>query len=92
MDKNNNKTSAQLSYVEVFLLKIVLYLVAGGIAVESIFTVSTFVGDTGALLCTDAESELLLCIDDSLVPQLTTNTPKPKVSNKNFFINIYFLV
>jgi len=70
--------------------KIIHYLVAGGIAVESIFTVSTFAGDTDLVLSAGGKSELVFCIDDSLVPQLTTKIPNPMASNKNFFILFYF--
>lgn len=95
-DKSNSKSFRTTKLCGSLFVEDCTYLVAGGIAVESTFTVSTFVGGTVLLRTevesdrTEAESELFFCMDDSLVPQLTTKIPKPKVSNKNFFINILF--
>jgi hypothetical protein len=57
-----------------------------------IFVESFALGVTVWVLLTAVESLMLDDIEDSLVPQLTTIIPKPMAANKNFFINILFLM
>jgi hypothetical protein len=58
----------------------------------AIFVESFALGVTVWVLLTAVESLMLDDIEDSLVPQLTTIIPKPMAANKNFFINILFLM
>jgi hypothetical protein len=67
----------------------ILVLTVSGVVVV-VVVVSVVVGDTlCVVLSTAVESVLLLDIEDSFVPQLTVNIPKPTAINKNFFIIIF---
>ncbi|ALR30828.1 hypothetical protein ATE47_09940 [Chryseobacterium sp. IHB B 17019] len=67
-----------------------LVLTVSGVVVVVVM-VSVVVGDTlcVVVLSTAVESVLLLDIEDSFVPQLTVNIPKPTAIIKNFFIIIF---
>jgi hypothetical protein len=99
-----NKKNPQSFHLWIFHFKLNFYIYLTGVVVaESILVltvsgvvvvvvvVSNVVGDTlCVVLSTAVESVLLLDIEDSLVPQLTVNIPKPTAINKNFLIIILF--
>jgi hypothetical protein len=76
-------------YLVVETVSIFIFMLSGVPVAGAVVMVSVVAGAMVAVLSTVAESELLIDVEDSFVPQLMANIPTAAV-NTNFFIIFCF--